>query len=77
MIDPKELEERRRSLPDHVFRQEYLATFETFAGRIYYAFDRASNTRKYIGTIPDAVYVGMDFNIDPCSACVAVRVIGD
>jgi len=27
MIDPRELDERRRSLPDHVFKQEYLAEF--------------------------------------------------
>lgn len=27
MIDHKDLEERRRSLPDHVFKQEYLADF--------------------------------------------------
>jgi hypothetical protein len=27
MIHPKELEERKRSLPDHIYRQEYLAEF--------------------------------------------------
>ena len=27
MIDPRELDERKRSLPDHVFRQEYMAEF--------------------------------------------------
>ena len=27
MIDSKDLDERRRSLPDHIFRQEYLAEF--------------------------------------------------
>lgn len=27
MIDPRELDERKRSLPDHIFRQEYLAEF--------------------------------------------------
>ena len=27
MIDPQELHERKRSLPDHIFRQEYMAEF--------------------------------------------------
>jgi hypothetical protein len=50
-----------------------MATFETFSGRIYYAFDRNHNVVKYSGPMPDTVYVGMDFNIDPMSAVVAVR----
>jgi phage FluMu gp28-like protein len=35
MIDPKELEERKRSLPDHVFRQEYMAEFLDNAGGLF------------------------------------------
>ncbi len=31
-IDPEEIEERRRELPELVFRQEYLAEFVTFGG---------------------------------------------
>jgi len=69
----EEIEAARRDLDERTFRQEYLATFETFSGRIYYAFDRALNVRKYEGNTPDVVYVGMDFNIDPMSAVVAVR----
>jgi phage terminase large subunit len=72
----EEIESARRDLDERTFRQEYLATFETFSGRIYYAFDRAHNVRKYEGNTPDVVYVGMDFNIDPMSAVVATR-IGD
>ena len=72
-VPESEIEQAKRDLDERTFRQEYLATFETFAGRIYYAFDRASNLRKYIGTTPDTVYVGMDFNIDPMSAVVATR----
>ena len=69
----EEIESARRDLDERTFRQEYLATFETFSGRIYYAFDRAHNVRKYEGNTPDVIYVGMDFNIDPMSAVVAVR----
>lgn len=35
MIDPRELDERKRSLPDHVFRQEYLAEFLDNAGGLF------------------------------------------
>ena len=75
-VTEQEIESARRDLDERTFRQEYMASFETFSGRIYYAFDRAQNVVKYLGTTPDAVYVGMDFNIDPMSAVVAAR-IGD
>jgi hypothetical protein len=75
-VTAEEIESARRDLDERTFRQEYMATFETFSGRIYYAFDRALNVIKYQGLTPDAVYVGMDFNIDPMSAVIAVR-LGD
>jgi hypothetical protein len=75
-VPESEIEAAKRDLDERTFRQEYLATFETFSGRIYYSFDRALNVVKYVGNTPDVVYVGMDFNIDPMSAVVATR-IGD
>lgn len=72
-VPESEIEQARRDLDERTFRQEYLASFETFAGRIYYAFERAHNVRKYEGPTPDSVYVGMDFNIDPCSAVIAAK----
>lgn len=72
-VPQEEIEQARKDLDERTFRQEYMATFETFSGRIYYAFDRALNVRKYEGNTPLAVYVGMDFNIDPMSAVVATR----
>jgi hypothetical protein len=39
-VKPEEIEAARRDLDLRTFRQEFLATFETYAGRIYYAFDR-------------------------------------
>lgn len=72
-VPEEEIEQAKRDLDERTFRQEYLATFETFSGRIYYAFDRQANTRKYIGNTPEVIYVGMDFNIDPMSAVIATR----
>jgi phage terminase large subunit len=72
-VTAEEIESARKDLDERTFRQEYMATFETFSGRIYYGFDRAQNVVKYSGATPDAVFVGMDFNIDPGSAVVATR----
>lgn len=71
-----EIEAAKKDLDERTFRQEYMATFETFSGRIYYAFDRSMNVVKYEGNTPDVLYIGMDFNIDPMSAVIATR-IGD
>jgi phage terminase large subunit len=74
-VPPEEIEAAKRDLDERTFRQEYLATFETFSGRIYYAFDRALNVVDAEPTEQDVstIYIGMDFNIDPMSAVVAVR----
>lgn len=72
-VKPEEIAAAQRDLDERTFRQEFLATFETYSGRIYYSFDRKLN-----GTAPTTldlsiIYIGMDFNIDPMSAVVAVR----
>ena len=72
-VPEEEVQQARKDLDERTFRQEYMATFETFSGRIYYSFDRNSNVVKYQGNTPDVLYVGMDFNIDPMSAVVATR----
>ena len=73
-VPQEEIDQARKDLDERTFRQEYMATFETFSGRIYYSFDRAHNVHKYQGNTPDVLYVGMDFNIDPMSAVVATRM---
>ena len=74
-VKQEEIDAARRDLDERTFRQEFLATFETYAGRIYYAFDRKQNVQE--GTLDakdlDVLYVGMDFNIDPMSAVIAIR----
>lgn len=39
-VPPSDIEEARRDLPPRVFRQEYEASFEVLAGRIYEEFSR-------------------------------------
>jgi len=74
-VPEEEIESAKRDLDERTFRQEFLATFETYAGRIYYAFDRKNNVVDGEIKAEDlgVIYVGMDFNIDPMSAVIAIR----
>ena len=56
MIDPRELDERKRSLPDHIFRQEYLAEFLDNGSGLF------KNIRECIKVVsPGAkAYAGLD-----------------
>jgi len=68
-VDSDEIEAAKADLDERTFRQEYEATFETYAGAIYYNFDREQNVK----TVKDnntTLHIGMDFNIDPMSAAV-------
>ena len=68
-VDQEEIDAAKNDLDERTFRQEYLATFETYAGAIYYNFDREENVRK-LDADETAIHIGMDFNIDPMSAAV-------
>jgi len=74
-VPETEIEQAKKDLDVRTFRQEYMATFETFTGRIYYSFDRKANVRaipiEELNT--DVLYTGWDFNIDPMSVVIAVR----
>jgi hypothetical protein len=72
-VKPEEIEAARRDLDERTFRQEFLATFETYAGRIYYAFDRQNNVAEVTQLDLGVIYIGIDFNIDPMSAVLAIR----
>jgi PBSX family phage terminase large subunit len=73
-VSEEEIESAQRDLDERTFRQEFLATFETYAGQIYYNFDRKQNLNTTVVLEPrDTILIGMDFNIDPMSAVLAVR----
>ena len=56
MIDKKDLDERRRSLPDHIFRQEYLAEFMDNASGLFKNVRQSVGNPKSSGTN----YFGLD-----------------
>lgn len=69
-VPQEELDTARRDLDLRTFRQEYEATFESYAGQVLYAFKRTDNVKecKYEKFKP--VHIGMDFNVNPMSATV-------
>lgn len=75
-VTEEEIESARRDLDIKTFEQEYLGTFQTFSGRIYYAFDRNYNLLQW--QEPDRtineIHIGIDFNIDPITAVVAYKI---
>jgi len=72
----QEIEEARLDLDERTFRQEYMASFETFGGRVCHSFDRSQNCTDYEYDDTNKVYVGMDFNRTPMSACLFQNVSG-
>jgi hypothetical protein len=72
-VSISEIEAARRSLDARTFNQEFRATFETFSGRIFYAFDRKYNVKAYTDPLPKELHLGVDFNIDPMSAVLGVK----
>jgi hypothetical protein len=71
-VPANEIESAKSDLDSRTFEQEYLASFVNYAGIIYYNFDREQTVQPYTGT-DNQLHIGMDFNLDPMSACVAVR----
>ena len=72
-VSPEEVEAAKRELDEKSFRQEYEATFETYAGLIYYNWDPKVNVTNTVPEITDRtlLHIGMDFNVTPLVACIA------
>ncbi|AIT09091.1 hypothetical protein LO80_03300 [Candidatus Francisella endociliophora] len=73
-VDQDEIEAKKRELDPRTFRQEYEATFEEAIGRIIYAFEEKSNviSKDIQPEEHEDIWVGMDFNVNPMSAVIAV-----
>ena len=72
-VPETEITQARRDLDSKTFKQEYEASFETFSGRIYYAFERGLNVQDPAQVNTNTIYVGADFNVSPMSAVIAQR----
>lgn len=72
-VPESEIEQARLDLDAVTFRQEYEASFEEYANRVFYAFAREHNVKLWEQPTPRVIYVGMDFNISPMSAVIFSR----
>ena len=72
-VSVDEIESARADLDERTFKQEYEASFVTYSGSVYYAFDRRENV-KDIQMVDSPIHIGLDFNIDPMSAvCFQIK----
>ena len=69
-VDAEEIAAAERELDPRSFRQEYRASFETYSGRVVYAFTREGSVRPCPIDLTRPLHVGMDFNVNPMSATV-------
>ena len=71
-VSEAEIEAAKNDMDERTFRQEYLATFETYEGVIYYNFD----PRAILKTNPlpiqknELLHIGADFNVNPICATI-------
>ena len=71
MVSKEELEQAKQDVDIRTYRQEFEGAFENYAGAVYYNFHPVESivNKKIDWTKP--LHIGMDFNVDPMSACVA------
>ena len=77
-VPPEEIEQARNELDEKSFRQEYEASFEQYAGSIYYNWDSGTHIKKQDKDFKknEILHVAMDFNVAPLVAAIA-RVNGN
>ncbi len=70
MVTEDEVEQAKQDIDIRTFRQEFEGTFENYAGSVYYNFHPVESVvdKQIDWTKP--LHIGMDFNVDPMSACV-------
>jgi hypothetical protein len=67
-VDEDELAQAREDLSPKVFSQEYLATWENFAGIIMYEFGEHNIQPVALPNEHEPLVVGLDFNVTPLCA---------
>jgi len=74
-VSQAEIDAARAELPEKTFRQEFLASFEALTNRVYSNFERFVHVTPDLAKASDSaeLLIGMDFNINPMCAVVAVK----
>jgi hypothetical protein len=71
-VPEEEIEQAQRDMDQKTFEQEYLATFNTYSGVVYYNFDREYTVQSCNNKDITEIHCGIDFNVDPMSVCISV-----
>jgi len=70
MVSKDEIEQAKQDIDIRTFRQEFEGTFENYAGSVYYNFHPVESVVDKQIDWNRPLHIGMDFNVDPMSACV-------
>jgi hypothetical protein len=71
MVPSEEIEQAKQDIDIRTFRQEFEGSFENYAGAVYYNFHAVDNVKPKNINWSKPLHIGLDFNVDPMSACVA------
>lgn len=69
-VPEEEVEQAKQDLDERTFRQEYLATFETYSGVIAYSFGNHNFKAAEPVADHEELIVGTDFNVNPMSCSI-------
>ena len=72
-VPPEEVELARRTLDERTFKQEFLASFETFSGRVFPDFDD-DNVASDVEDVGGPILVGLDFNVGIMAGVICSKV---
>ena len=73
-VPPEEVELARRTLDERTFKQEFLASFETFSGRVFLDFDDPNVADRWPTWVVNPVLVGLDFNVGIMAGVICSKV---
>lgn len=77
-VSAEEIEAARADMSERQFRQEFMATFETYENRVAWAFEREHNLKPAPADINRKILeIGMDFNTNPLVATIGVKTDPD
>ena len=71
-VSENEIEQAKRDMDQRTFEQEYLASFTTYSGVVYYNWDREKNIQPHKPLDLKEIYVGQDFNVGALASAISV-----
>ena len=73
-VTEEEIEAAKQDMSERQFKQEFLATFETYENRVAWAFTREEHVLNQLPELDTSVlHIGMDFNVSPATAAICAR----